>query len=467
MKYADAPTRRAAANLLVRHAVAFAVNFVGTLVLARNLGPSLWGTYTIGYTVQTIGAALLERSAVGVLVQRRLAPSSREYGTILSVELGGGIVLSALLLISASVLRLEGAAALILISVSLSLPAYAARAVPLGMLERTMSYRRVAAVEIADALAFNLVAVVGIAAGFGFAAVAFGSVARVIPSVVLAWRLSGLQPRFAASITAFRELVRFGLPYTLSNSLGWVNSAAAPVVVGGIAGVQALGLLQLAYTLIGYPQVLIGVVARIALPVYSRLESNAPELATQVDRATASAIRFVGGTTLALAAVLPLIIPIVYGAAWDGLGPIALAIAPAIGIASSYVFVIAGLNAAGNASRVLVISVVFTAFYWAAAGLLVYAFGAMGLPLAYSAVSFVQLAYLLTFRARIGQLRLRGALTRFFYQTVMLSGAALAVNAGQPELAAAAGALIFLTTIGTAPLSIVFRAGRRSRVARP
>lgn len=444
--------RRAVSNLIARHAFSFTVNFLGTLLLTRSLGPESWGTYTIAYTVQVIGAAFLERSAVGVLVQRKTLASRLEIGSLLTLQLLAGVALAIAGFLVALSAPSDGAMGSLLMGVALSIPLYAARAVPVGILERALSYRRVAVIEAVEAFTFNAIAVIGVTAGFGLEALAIAMFARAVPPLLLAWWLAGSRPIPAMSITAARELVAFGLPYTLSNSLGWVNLAAAPVLVGGFLGTQRLGVLQLAFTLVAYPQVLTAIIARVTLPLYSRIDESRPsELAARVGAATSAAVQYVGGAMLGLAASVPAFISWLYGSEWNGASAIVMAIAPSFAVGSALVFVVSGLNAAGHARSVLLVSAVFSVTYWAAATPLVLAVGALGLPIAYSVASTVLLTYVRLFARDVGQLFILRSLTRLFLCSLVFLFAAIAAASELVVLSALIGlVIIFITFSGLA-----------------
>lgn len=451
--------RNAVTALLARHGLGFAINFLGTLLITRSVGPTAWGEYTIAYTAQVICVALLERSAVGVLVQRRIPLARRDLGTILTIEFIAGLCLGATLAgVSIASFNDGASVRLLLAATAVSIPIYSLRGIPMGLLERQLSYRRVAAVETLDSVAFNIIAVGGLAAGLGVDALAAALVVRPVPSTIASFVLAGRIPPPAFSVSAARELVAFGLPYTLSNSLGWLNSAAAPIVVGGFAGTRELGVLQLAYTLIAYPQVLNGILARVAFPMYSRLgELPGSTLVNSVASATSSTIRFVAGSMLGLGAMLPLGISWLYGAEWSSAGPIVLVLTPSFALASSYVFVVTALNAAGRARQVLFISALFTLAYWLCAIPAVILLGAIGLPLAYSVASLVLILYLPLFRSSLGALDVTKPLVAFIWWTVLYAIAAIAAESGAHGLAALVGAAILVGTFGRALLRLMRR----------
>lgn len=439
--------QRAVGSLLARHILGFTINFVGTVILVRHFGPVVWGVYSVAYAVQFIAQGIIERGTAGYLIQRHDPPNDQVLGTAFSVQLVTGAVTAAAVALTAPgvafVFQSEALTGL-LWAVAISLAAYALRAVPLGMLERSISYRRVGAVEVADVITFNAVAVIGVALGFGMASLAIAAVTRAIVSLALAWPLSRLmlRPRFSSAV--LKELVTFAIPYTGSNALAYLNGAAAPLLVGTIAGARAFGVLQLAYSLIAYPQVLNGILGRVAFPVYSRMTSDARQLQESVGRATSALIQYMGTATLAVAASSPLWVPTIYGPAWVDMPQIMMTIAPALGLGTAFTFVIAGLNATGRAKLVLVVGIAFSSLYWTAAAILVPLLGALGLPVAYSLASITFALYLLLFRRTVGVVDLRVVLIDFTLVSLGVLAAAWTIESGAhvAVLVAAAGFIV-------------------------
>jgi PST family polysaccharide transporter len=442
--------RRAVGSLLARHILGFAINFLGTIVLVRHFGPEVWGVYSVAYSVQFIAQGIIERGTSGYLIQRQAPPSEREIGTALTMQLVLGVAAAAIAAAAApAAASFFGSTSLtpLLFAVAVSLVAYALRAVPFGMLERSISYRRVGALEVADVVVFNAVAILGVVAGLEVGALVLAIASRAIVSLALAWPLAGVAPVPRLSITALRELLGFAAPYAASNALAYVNGAAAPLLVVRFAGPRSFGILQLAYSLIAYPQALNAILGRVAFPVYSRMEQDQERVRRSVEEATRMLIRYVGTATLALAASGPLWVPLVYGPEWVGMAPIMLTIAPSLAIGTSFTFVIASLNATGRARAVLAVGAAFSAIYWLGAALLVPSAGAIGLPLAYSFATIAFALYLELFRRTVGPIGLRLALGDLAVAAAGLLAAAWLYSAD-----AAAGALVPLLLLVYWPL---------------
>jgi teichuronic acid exporter len=415
----------AVAQLAGRHAIGFLISFAATVVLARSLGPSLWGVYGIAVVVLAIAQQLVERGVVGYLIQKPTLPSTAELSASLGLQVTLGTVGMAIALALGPLAAdwyLQPDLEHLLGAVGIAVLAYAIRAVPVGLLERSLSYGRVAALEVLEIAVFNLVAIAGVVAGLGLLALSAAIVVRCLAAVTLAYALSGMRlPRATFAPRELKRIAGFALPYASSNALTWANTAAAPLLVGTLAGPRDFGILQMSYAIIVYPQLLTAIIGRVAFPAYSRSAGAPGELDARVNSGTVSLFRYAGGATLTLAVSSLVWVPLVYGREWLEMSSFMLVIAPALAFERSLTLVVAALNAVGKASLVLLTSVGFSVVYWTVALLLVGRLGAIGLPMSYALACVTLIGYITVYRRHVGPLRIRAALIELLALTGILA----------------------------------------------
>lgn len=362
----------------------------------------------------TIAQQALERGGAGFVIQRRHALKRSELGTVFTIQAVLGGLISVALWIGALVLGAHAEQPRLTLLVQAAAAAsmmYALRAVPLGSLERSLSYGRVATVEVIDILAFNLIAVAGVQLGLGLPALAIGLVGRAAASFVATVLLSRVGVTFQFDRSVVAEFFKFGLPYATSNGLSFINTAAAPIIVGGFVGLSEFGVLQLAYTLISYPQTLTTILSRVGFATYSRMRRQ--DMKDTVSRSTSNLIRVAGGATLLLGASSAVWVQPLFGPAWTAMPAYMLVVAPAYGLGANLNLVIASINASGHASAVLAVSALFSSIFWLTSFVLVPALGGLGLPIAYSLATVVYCGYLAVAKALLGGLQLRSPLVEY------------------------------------------------------
>jgi PST family polysaccharide transporter len=191
-------------------------------------------------------------------------------GFLLSVTLAGA---AAALLLSFAVLPALGVSSDVtrVIAITLlALPVYAARAVPMAMMDRELRFGRVAAVEAADTVGFNLFALAAAIAGLGAFSLAGAVPVGALLGAIVAWSVQGSVrlPRFEPS--RVRPLIGFGGKVSalgilyLGRDLGYVT------LVSAIGGAPMAGFYGMSKRLFSFPTALAAAVARVMLPTLSQ-----------------------------------------------------------------------------------------------------------------------------------------------------------------------------------------------------
>ena len=451
---------RAAAQLMIRHAIGLAVGFIGSIILARSLGPDAWGVYGIAAVVLVIGQQFVERGAVGYLIQRTSEPNPEVLSTALCVQIAFGVITGLAIVLGAPLaVHWYGREELraMLTAVAVAVVAYALRARPMGLLERRLRYGPVAAIEVLDLAAFNVVAVACVAFGSGLFALTVAVAVRGLVSLAAASVFAHGEPGpFKPSVARAREMVGYALPYSVANGLTWVNTAAAPLLVGTFSGPRSLGILQLAYQIVVYPQLLTGIIGRVALPAYARI-NDPVELARRVQTGTSSLLRYAGVATLILAATSAYWVGPIYGDQWLDMSKYMLVIAGAFGIERSLTLVVAALNARRQVMSVLTTNAIFSVVYWLAALALVPLFGAVGLPAAYALGAVTFPAFLHWYRAKVAPIRITRALLEYAFVCALAIPVAIAEEDLLPRGAGAAAIIAMAFLPGAYAVSAIRR----------
>jgi PST family polysaccharide transporter len=401
----------------------------------------MWGVFGIAAVALAIGQQLVERGAVGFAIQRPTVLAGRDLSTAVTVQVFVGAAMAILLLVAApraAVWYGNDDLQHLLIAGAVALLAYSLRAIPLGLLERSMSYGRVAAIETLDLFAFNAIAVLGVAAGFGLWALSAAILTRSLASLIAAFALARV-PRISLGVSAqtLREMIGFAAPYTVANALTSANTAAAPILVGTFVGTREFGVLQMSYTVLVYPQVLTAIIGRVALPQYAR-EAQTDLLVARVNSGTTALMRYVGGATLLLAVTSLIWVPSLFGSDWIRMSAYMLVMAPVYALERSFALVITALTASGKVLAILLVGLAFTLIYWASGAIMIPRLGALGLPTAYAVASLSFIGYIVVYRYGVGHLNIRGGLLEFIAFALLVAVATGWYVNGGPMIAVAA-----------------------------
>lgn len=288
-----------------------------TVVLARLLTPADYGLFAIALSVQLVGQNIAELGLPAALVRMPEPPSEELQASTMGFLLVLTSAAVAVVLVTTFViLPAFGASGDVLRVVSitlLALPIYAARAVPMAMLDRKMSFGRVAAVEAADTIGFNIFALVAALAGLGVFSLAGAVPIGAMLGAAVAWAAptTARVPRF--ELSRVKPLIGFGSRVSVLGMLYLGRDLGYVVLIGAIGGAPMAGFYGMAKRLFSFPTALAAAVARVMLPALSQSGEERPARAARM----LGQIALICGLPLALVAgAIQPFINVVLGPEW-------------------------------------------------------------------------------------------------------------------------------------------------------
>jgi O-antigen/teichoic acid export membrane protein len=243
-------------------------------------------------------------------------PSPRLQSAVAGVLLLTSIAITVLLLAAAFAVAPALGGSLTLEVVALSccaIPCYAARAIPMVLMERELRFGRVAIVETADTLAFNGFALVAAVAGLGAFSLAGAVPAGGLAGGVTAWLIQPFARRPQLDIEEVRPLASFGIRVSLLQAVALLKELGFVALLAGIGGAAVAGFYGMAKRLFSFPIALTSAVGRVSFPTLSRDRERSAGRAAQIMALTAIA----AGLPLALVAgVAQPLISVLLGSEW-------------------------------------------------------------------------------------------------------------------------------------------------------
>lgn len=304
--------------MLVGRTLAFQLLTAGvTVVLARLLTPADYGLFAIALSVQLVGQNIAELGLPAALVRLPEAPSAElQASTIGFLLLVTSAIVVAVFVTTFAILPALGASSDVLEVIAitlLALPIYAARAVPLAMLDRQMRFGRVAAVEAADTVGFNVFALSAALAGLGVFSLAGAVPIGALIGAGVAWLTpqAARLPRF--ELSRMKSLIGFGSRVSLLGMLYLGRDLGYVTIIGAIGGAPMAGFYGMAKRLFSFPTALAAAVARVMLPALSQSGEERPLRAARM----LGQVALVCGLPLALiAGAIQPFIEVVLGPEW-------------------------------------------------------------------------------------------------------------------------------------------------------
>lgn len=266
------------------------VTMLGGILLARGLPPEVFGIYGVLSYIVTFWAFFGDIGFGPAIVQRSGEPPAALLRSAFTAWCAAtGLIIAAIAASMPLVLhwyRLPQDTGWALVALAGALAVSLVRSIPSLLLEREMRFRELTLVDLAETAAFTALAV-GLAwLGSGlWSFVGAVWVSRLI-GAALVWRIRPWSMGFGWDPEALKTALPIAAPLRLRDVLGLIRSAMNPVVVGTLAGLPAVGYLTWAESMAGLAVFATGVVNRVSLPTFSRLQED-PEAVREMLREAA------------------------------------------------------------------------------------------------------------------------------------------------------------------------------------
>lgn len=306
----------------------FAVNVVSkgcqvavTLVLAALLTEDGLGAVSLVVALVNIGQVVQSAGVYDVISRTSLDPRT-VAGTVLTLSAGGGLVLTAVLLLAAEPIAATlGAPASLLRIAALSLPFTAIGGVQMALMHRDLDFRR-RMLPDAGGMVLGAVVTIVLAPQLGPMAMAVGllctAVAQPVLAVVAGTRLRPRWHRNAAA-EALRWTAVVGPGAVVATLLVNVDYLA----IGHALGTSAVGVYSLAFRIAWMPYILVAVVlGGVVLPVCAQLvrSGQTADVPKTVLRFTKATLLITGGLYVVTALLADRVV--LFGERWAPAAPV-------------------------------------------------------------------------------------------------------------------------------------------------
>jgi O-antigen/teichoic acid export membrane protein len=470
----NARAARGIRALLGRQALVQVLTFGAGIVLARTLTPSQFGLYFIATFFVSTFAFFGDFGFAPSLIQQRGELEPRDLRVAFTLQLAATTAIFAVLVVAAQWLVLlyphaPHSVAWLIRALALQLYLTTFRSLSVLQLERRLRYGGVAAVEVAEALVFQGIAVGLALSGFGVWSFAVAVVARGLAGCAIAYSLAPWRVGLALDRATARRLLRFGLPFQLTSVAQQAGSWVTPVLVGSMLGPAAVGLLTWASSNARKPLMLVENVMRVAFPHFSRLQDDRAEVERVLSRYLRSLLLGAGLWFSLIVVSAPGLVPLVYGHRWASAVPALTVFAGALLFDTVAWLLGTTLFGLGEVAIVARANVYRTVVFVGLGVTLVLLVGLIGVAIA-ALVSVAAIVPMLLARFRDGRERLA--------QTVVVSGLpiALAVAGGlvvralpvpEPARSVAAGVACLLVFVAVSLFAKLVRKPLRPVVEVP
>ena len=310
----------AAIALVIRQVVVMGLSVGSSIAVSRWIGPELVGRFAILiFVTQGILGYFGDLGLKAALIRKRGDLEPTELATaqkvILGISITFAVAIGALLPVALPLLKLgpenylPAAAFLFLLIVRNQ------RTVPLALLERSMRFKVVSAVEAGESLIYTvlLATLAYLHKGIWCYVIAMGC-RDLFGS--LAFNLIARPPFRQFSWASIRQHVGFSMVYQGAALLNMATLAFPPIMIARLLGKTAVGYVSWASTLSLYPLVICNAMARIYLPAFSSAAADPVLLRSRIEKSLRINASVAWPACAALASLSAPIIAVVFTDKW-------------------------------------------------------------------------------------------------------------------------------------------------------
>lgn len=379
----------------LRQVLTLGMGSLGGILLARLLSPSEFGLYAIVTFVLSFLVTFGDAGLAASLVRQAHEPVEEDYQAVFTIQ--QVLVVSVVILFSlaapwvASVYHLPRHDSWVFRLVALSLLCTSFQVIPAARLERHLSFEKLAMVEVAMSFVFNSTAVILAWKGMGVLSFAIAMFARSLTGAILVNHASPWRIHWHWDWERARVHLKFGVPYQGVGFISLLKDSITPVFIGLLLGAGSVGYINWAQMVAAYPVLGLGIMQRVYLPAFARLQLHREALSQfveQVLRATNGLVAPVA--ILTLVSIEPLT-RFVFGQKWLVALPLFYLLWGANIFIPTAIPMGALLNAFGHSRTTFKFALLWMLGTWALGAPLIVAFGTIGFAIANLCVQLTNL----------------------------------------------------------------------------
>jgi len=266
------------------------INFFSMFLLTIFLAPEVFGIFFVVSAIVNFLNYFSDIGLAAALIQKREKITPADLKTTFTIQqiLVLFLVFISLFLSSKIVLfyKLNQSGLWLLRVLIFSFFLSSLKTIPSILLERKLEFSRLVIPQIAETLAFNLIAVILAWRGMGITSFSWAVLARGIVGLVLIYIISPWKPGFALEKESAKRLLSFGVPFQANSFLALLKDDLLTVFLGKVLPFSEVGFVGWAQKWANMPlRFIMDNVIKVGFPLYSRLQDNYPVLKAGIEKA--------------------------------------------------------------------------------------------------------------------------------------------------------------------------------------
>jgi O-antigen/teichoic acid export membrane protein len=296
-----------------------------TLVLSRLLGPDDFGMMAAALAVAGLIETFGSLGGVAALTQRKIM-SDQFYSAVLLVA--GCLSLIIMMLIAGlspllAVFYEKPELKNVLLFLTLSVPFQFLEIFPLAELQRRLAFDKIGMITFFSIIVSGLLSLLIAYWGYGWVALAIRLFLiqgiRTVCFCIIAWP----KFRFVPQLQEIKDLLRFGIPQSLSQFLMLLGRRIDDILIGKWMGTGVLGIYSMAYNLYVWPVSNIkGRISQVVFSALAKVQTDPAAMGTYYLKVVSLATLIGFPVIIGFSSVCDLAVPVIMGEKWMASVPI-------------------------------------------------------------------------------------------------------------------------------------------------
>lgn len=297
----------------------FAVQVVGfgaNLILTIFLSPEAFGVY---FVVTAVIAFLSYFSDVGLaaaLIQKKEDVSEEDLRTTFTIQQVLVITLVLIALLSSGLIKdfykLDSSGMFLFQALIFSFFLSSLKTIPSIILERELKFEKLVIPQIAESLAFSIVAVLMAIQGFGVASFSFAVLIRGVIGLVLIYIISPWRIGLGFSRNSARKLLSYGIPFQANSFIALLKDDLLIAYLGKVLPLAQVGYIGFAQKWAFTPlRLIMDNVIKVTFPSFSRLQENKNMLGKAIEKSIFSAAFIIFPSVAGILVMAPYFIKVI------------------------------------------------------------------------------------------------------------------------------------------------------------
>lgn len=300
------------------------INFIVTLILARLLIPTDFGTIGLLFVFITIGNVIID-GGMGSSLIRTKEVDNDDYNTVFTTNILFSLFVYILIYFTAKFVeefyRINGLA-LILQILALSILFSGFSSVQNAILVREMNFKRQTIIAFPSIIISAIVGISLALMGYGVWSLVVSYLVKNFINLAQLYYYSSWKPRFKFSKNKFNIHFNFGFKLMLISILDAVFLNIFPLIMGKFFSVRQVGLYTQAETLKQLPvSNITGAIGKVTFPLFATIQSDDEKLKNSYIKITELILSLLAPLLLFMAVLSKPILVFLYSSKWEEAAP--------------------------------------------------------------------------------------------------------------------------------------------------